>query len=424
MKVFKFGGASVKDADAVKNVASIIKNYGNDKLVVVVSAMGKTTNALEKVVNAHYNNKNADAHKFLDEIKAYHNEIMQKLFSPGDDVYAQVNNFFVEIDWVLEEPPRSYPFIYDQVVAIGELISTKIVSAHLNNEGLKNAWTDARSCIKTDNTYRSANIDWTATAKCINNVIDNALSGADIVMVQGFIGGTSENYTTTLGREGSDYSAAVFAHCLNAESLTIWKDVAGVLNADPKFFEDAQKMEQINYLDAIELAYYGASVIHPKTIKPLENKGIPLYVKSFLKPDSPGTVIAKDLQTKPFIPSYIFKSDQVLISLAAKDFSFITEEGLSKIFAMIAQAGVKVNMMQNSAISFSLCADNDPVLIHELIEELKKSYRVLYNDNLLLYTVRHYNQFTLEKLVRDKEVLVEQRSRNTVQLVVREINAG
>ncbi len=423
MKVFKFGGASVKDAEAVKNVASIIKKYDGEKLVIVISAMGKTTNGLEKVVNAYYY-KNDDAGKCLDEVKKYHFDIMKKLFKPDHSVFTTVNNFFVEVDWVIEEEPRSYGFVYDQIVSIGELVSTAIVSAYLNDCGIKNKWIDARSCIQTDNHYRSGNIDWPLTVKLVNDVVIASMKdNTNNLIVQGFIGGTSENYTTTLGREGSDYTSAIFAHCLNAESVTIWKDVAGVLNADPKYFDDAQKLEQISYHDAIELTYYGATVIHPKTIKPLENKNIPLYVKSFIKPDSAGTVIGKDLPTKPFIPSYIFKSDQVLISIEAKDFSFIAEESLSKIFGIFAKAGAKIHLMQNSAISFSVCVDNDPFTLPDLLTELKKEFRVWYNENLLLYTIRHYNQFTLDKLAKDREILLEQRTRNTAQLVVRDVAA-
>ncbi len=419
MKVFKFGGASVKDAEAVKNVADIIRKFVGEELVIVISAMGKTTNGLEKVVNAYYH-KSDDAAKCLTEVREFHMAIMKKLFKPNHEVFTTVNNFFVEIDWVLEEEPRTYGFVYDQIVSIGELVSTAIVSAYLNDNGVKNKWIDARSCIRTDNNYRSGNINWPETDKMVNEVVASNLEDQNnVIIVQGFIGGTSENYTTTLGREGSDYTAAIFAHCLNAESVTIWKDVSGVLNADPKFFEDAQKLEQISYHDAIELTYYGATVIHPKTIKPLENKNIPLFVKSFIKPDSSGTIIGKDLPTKPFIPSYIFKSNQVLISIEAKDFSFIAEESLSKIFGIFAKAGVKIHLMQNSAISFSVCVDNDEYVLPGLLNELKKEFRVLYNDNLMLYTIRHYNQFTLDKLSKDRELLLEQRTRNTAQLVVR-----
>lgn len=419
MRVFKFGGASVKDAESIKNVASIIHHH-DGQLVVVISAMGKITNALEKVVKAYFY-KSDDVAKCIEEVKQYHQNIMLQLFAAHHPVYVTVNNLFVEIEWAVEEEPRSYGFVYDQIVSIGELVATAIVSAYLNDIGIINKWLDARSCIQTDNHYRLGTIDWELTSKRINEIVPETFKQASLIITQGFIGGTSENYTTTLGREGSDYTAAIFAYCLNADNVTIWKDVSGVLNADPKFFSDAQKLEQISYHDAIELTYYGATVIHPKTIKPLENKNIPLYVKSFLKPDSSGTIIGKDLQTKPFIPSFIFKSHQVLISISATDFSFIAEDCLSKIFGLFATANCKINLMQNSAISFSVCVDNDPFILPDLLKELKKEYRVLYNDNLVLYTIRHYNSFTIEQLTKDRELLLEQRSRNTAQVVMRAI---
>ena len=303
MKVFKFGGASVKDAAAVKNLASVLQLFPNEDLVVVISAMGKMTNALEKVVHAYFHDKE-NAHPLLDEVKQYHHTIMDELFADTTHpVFEKVNNFFVEIDWVLDEEPRSTGFVYDQVVSIGELISTTIVSAYLNSIAIKNVWQDVRDVLQTDNTYREAKVNWELSSDLISKRIPLLFTSENhIIITQGFIGSTSENYTSTLGREGSDYTASIFAHILNAESVSIWKDVPGVLNADPKFFNDAQKLEQISYLDAIELAYYGASVIHPKTIKPLENKNIPLYVKSFVNPTSKGTLIARDLETKPLIP--------------------------------------------------------------------------------------------------------------------------
>ncbi len=421
MKVFKFGGASVKDAAAVKNVAAVLKMFPNEDLVVVISAMGKTTNALEKVVHAYFHDKE-NAHPLLNEVKEYHHAIMEELFSETNHpVFEKVNNFFVEIDWVLEEETRSYGFIYDQIVSMGELISTAIVSAYLNSVSIKNVWQDVRDVLQSDNTYREAKVNWEMSTGLISNKIPTLFNKENhIVITQGFIGSTSENYTSTLGREGSDYTAAILAHILNAESVSIWKDVPGVLNADPKFFNDAQKLEQISYLDAIELAYFGASVIHPKTIKPLENKNIPLYVKSFLNPSSKGTLIAKDLETKPLVPSFIFKTNQVLLSISAKDFSFIAEENLSNIFSHFAECGVKLNLMQNSAISFSVCVDDDEEKLPKLIEQLKKNYKVLYNKNLQLYTIRHYFPSTIEALTNNREILLEQRSRNTAQIVMKE----
>jgi len=420
MKVFKFGGASVKDAAAVKNVAEILKQYRSDDIVMVVSAMGKTTNALEKVVHAYFHEKE-NAVGLLNEVKEYHQKITEELFiDETHPVYKKVNNFFVEIDWVLEEEPRSHAFVYDQVVSIGELISTAIVSEYLNSISIKNVWLDVRDVLQTDNNYREAKVNWESSNDLISKKIPSLLTTENnIVITQGFIGCTSENYTATLGREGSDYTAAILAHILNAESVSIWKDVPGVLNADPKFFNDAQKLEQISYLDAIELAYYGASVIHPKTIKPLENKNIPLHVKSFLNPVSKGTLIARDVETKPLIPSFIFKTNQVLISIFSKDFSFIAEENLSTIFLCVANCGIKLNLMQNSAVSFSICVDDDQEKLPKLIELLQKDYKVLYNKNLQLYTIRHYFPSTIETLTYGREILLEQRSRNTAQLVMK-----
>ncbi len=424
MKVFKFGGASVKDAAAVKNVTKILAGFTEDKLVVVVSAMGKTTNSLEKVVNAYFY-KSGDAAAALNEVKEFHHKIMMDLFLvPTHPIFDIVNNIFVEIDWVLEEEPaKGFAFAYDQIVSTGELISIRIISAYLALNGVDNTWLDARDVIATDNNYREGNINWETTQKlCQEKFIPLLPSPGKKVITQGFIGGTSENFTTTLGREGSDYSAAIFAYCLSAEAVFIWKDVPGVLNADPKYYTDAQKLDKMSYHDAIELAYYGASVIHPKTIKPLENRDIPLHVRSFMNPDLPGTVIGKDLQTKPLIPSFIFKENQLLLSISAKDFSFIAEDNLSEIFGLFAKSGIKINLMQNSAISFSVCIDNDTFKVPPVVETLRQTYKVLYNENLQLFTVRHYYPSTVEMLTAGKEILLEQRSRHTAQFVVRVTN--
>jgi aspartate kinase len=422
MKVFKFGGASVCDAAAVANVANIVKKFAGEKIVVVVSAMGKTTNALEKVVNAYFHKKE-NPHEALEEVKRFHYNILNVLFRDTQHkIFEEVNNLFVEADWIIEEEHNhGYNFTYDQLVSLGELISTKIVAAYLHDEGLKCKWFDVRDCIRTDNTYREGKVNWEESAQLVDKNLMPLLKQNDVVVTQGFIASTSENYTTTLGREGSDYTAAILAHLLNAVDVTIWKDVSGVLNADPKFFKEAQKLEQLSYHDAIELAYYGATVIHPKTIKPLENKNIVLHVKSFVNADASGTVIKTNAQTKPLIPSFIFKSNQVLISISAKDFSFVSEDNLSNIFAAFAAQGVKINLMQNSAISFSVCVDDDEFKIPLLIAELQKDYKVLYNTNLLLYTIRHYYPSTVETITAGKEILVEQRSRNTAQFVMREV---
>lgn len=419
MKVFKFGGASVKDADAVKNAAAILKSFKNENISVVISAMGKTTNALEKITAA-YINKDGTAAQHLEELKNFHYNIMDQLFPDRKhEVFEKVNNYFVEIEWVLEEEPREYDFVYDQIVSTGELISSTIVSGWLDHEKIEHTWIDIRDYLITDNRYREGNVNWEKSAGLVNEGLKPLFQGeGKLIITQGFIASTDENYTTTLGREGSDYTAAILAYLLDAESVTIWKDVPGVLNADPKYFPDAQKLEQLSYLDAIEMAYYGASVIHPKTIKPLENKSIPLYVRSFVNPEYKGTMIAKDVQTKPLIPSFIFKTEQVLISISARDFSFIAEENLSDIFSAFAEAGLKLNLMQNSAISFSVCLDADE-RIEPMIRKLQTVYRVKYNVGLELYTIRHYYASTIDQLSQGKEVLLEQRSRHTAQLVMK-----
>lgn len=418
MKVFKFGGASVKNAEAVKNVCAILKRFPDEPLTVVVSAMDKTTNALEKVAHAYYQ-KNGKASDLLNEVRTFHINVMKDLFADAaHPVYDLVNNLFLEVDWILEETPsKGFDFCYDQIVSAGELISTRIISEYLKICGIENQWMDARDLIHTDNTYREAGVDWELTCRQTTTLLSNIRG---ITITQGFIGSTSENFSVTLGREGSDYTAAILAHCLDAEAVYIWKDVPGVLNADPKYFNDAQKLDRMSYHDAVELAYFGASVIHPKTIKPLENKDIPLYVKSFIHPEQTGTMIGKDVQTKPLIPSFIFKDNQMLLSISAKDFSFIAEESLSKIFGLFAKYGAKINLMQNSAISFSVCIDHDPQKTAPLIDELMIKYKVLYNSGLQLYTVRHYYPSTIEMLTTGKEVLLEQRSRHTAQFVTRE----
>ena len=420
MKVFKFGGASVKDAAAVKNVAAILALFKNEPLVVVVSAMGKTTNALEQVVNAYFN-KSEKLNESLLQVREYHFNIISELGFPiGHEIYGKLENTFVEIDWILEEEPsRGYAFAYDQIVSHGELISSKIISAYLDENNFKNEWLDIRDCLITDNTYREGKINWNLTEKLICRKIPDLVKKNNLVITQGFIGATSENFTTTLGREGSDYTAAILAYCLNAEEMIVWKDVQGVLSADPKYYGDAVKLQEISYLDAIELTYYGATVIHPKTIKPLENKNIPLKVRSFIAPNEKGTSIWNYKETKPLVPSFIFKTDQILISISAKDFSFIAEESLSKIFRLFAEQSAKINLMQNSAISFSVCVDNDPFKIPNLIAELQKDFKVLYNDGLKLITVRHYYPSTLDALTRDKTILLEQRSRHTAQVVLK-----
>lgn len=421
MKVFKFGGASVKDADAVRNMAGIVRLFPDDQLIIIVSAMGKTTNALERLTDAFFFRKE-DPVAVLDEIKKFHFDIVNNLFpDPKHPLHDELHNTFVELDWAIEDSPtHSYDQEYDQIVCMGEIISTKIVAAFLNESKIPVSWRDVRDFIKTDDTWREGGVDWALTEQHVNELLLPSLQNKQdrIIVTQGFLGGTSENFTTTLGREGSDYTAAIMAWCTNAESVTIWKDVPGVLNADPKWFDDTQLIGQMSYQDAIELSYYGATVIHPKTLKPLQNKNIPLYVRSFVQPAEPGTRICGEPAPLP-IPCFIFKVNQVLISISPKDFSFIVEENLSDIFELFAEQRVKVNVMLNSAISFSLSVDNDPRKLAPLIEKLRENFRVLYNENVELVTIRYYDQATLDRVTAGKQVFLEVKSRYTVQMVMK-----
>ncbi|HTI57733.1 aspartate kinase [Mucilaginibacter sp.] len=418
MLVFKFGGASVKDAAGVINLSEIVRKYSGRQLLIVVSAMGKTTNALERLTKAYVDGSD-ELHDIFFEIKDYHFNIAKQLFDPSHAIFNEVANTFVEIDWMIEDEPHDdYDFIYDQVVSIGELVSTRIVAAYLNHSGIKTQWADARGYVHTDNNYREGNVDWEKTRTSIQNDIPKLLEKG-IVVTQGFLGGTSENFTTTLGREGSDYTASIFASCLQAESVTTWKDVPGILNADPKFFNDTVKFDELSYTEAIEMTYYGASVIHPKTIKPLQNAKIPLLVKSFNHPDEPGTIIRETAETTFEKPVIILKQNQVLLSISAKDYSFISEMHLSEIFSLFAKNQVKVNIMQTSALSFSVCFDLKYERFEKLLVALAPSFKVKYNEDISLITVRHYKLGALRDLVAGKTVLLEQISRNTAQMVVK-----
>jgi len=420
MKVFKFGGASVKDAAGVKNVAAILKHYHKDEIIVVVSAMGKTTNALEKL--ARPKNK-AEAKQALEEIESYHYKIAEELFADKNaDIFTEIKKDIAQLQKNAEAESKDYHEHYDQVVSIGEILSTRIVSAYLELEHIKNEWIDAREIICTDDNYRDAKVDFEKTKEKVEAHIIPALKKSKIVITQGFIGQTPKKKTTTLGREGSDYTAAILAYCSSAESVTIWKDVPGVLNADPKWFDNTVKIDHLSYQDAIELAYYGATVIHPKTIKPLQNKNIPLFVKSFVDPAAEGTRIDNENSQLP-IPCFIFKVNQVLISVSPKDFSFIVEESLSHIFEILAKHKVKTNVIQNSAINFSLCIDDDPDKIPALIKALQKDFRVLYNTKLELVTIRYYDQPTVDRVCIDKKILLEHKSRYTVQIVMQNKNS-
>ncbi|WP_309425083.1 aspartate kinase [Daejeonella oryzae] len=419
IQVYKFGGASVKDAEGVKNLAKVVSLNTQSSLLIVISAMGKTTNALEKLTYA-YVNQSHEAQNLLDEIKSYHDQILTDLFNdPSHPVFDEISNSFIELDWILEEEPHpDYDFNYDQIVSVGELVSTKIVSAYLNYAGLDNQWIDARGYIQTDNTYREGVVDWNKTTSIIQQNLPQILAKKTIV-TQGFIGGTSENFTTTLGREGSDYSAAIFASALKAESVTIWKDVPGVLNADPKLFNETIKFSQLPYTEAMEMSYYGATVIHPKTIRPLFQANIPLFVKPFLNPEESGTIINND----PFISAdqqaIIVKKNQVLTSFFTRDFSFISEEHLSAIFAVFASKHIKINMMQISALSFSVCFDYDQKKFEQLLKLLNTTFRIKYNADLELYTIRYFRHETIDLLSKGRIILMEQLSRNTAQFVLK-----
>lgn len=439
MKVFKFGGASVNSADAVRNMAQIVKNHlESESLVVVVSAMGKTTNLLEKLVPG--NGAPASCRQELrQQLEDYHRTIASALMPDNKEIQDKISDLLTSLDHLcatLPDDVEHYNYNYDQVVSHGELLSTTIIADYLNILGIKTIWADARQLIKTNDHYREGRVDWTATQEAIRNYKLEMRNSCRVVLTQGFIGGTKSSstmlgelsapkgvteecvFTTTLGREGSDYTAAILAYCLDAESVTIWKDVPGFLNADPKFFADTVKIEQIPYNEAIELAYYGASVIHPKTVKPIQNKNIPLYIRSFITPESEGSSIGNYQVLKPETPLYIFKNNQILLSILPRDYSFIAEDNLQVIFGILNELGIRVNLMQNSALSFSICVDNNPQRIGVLIEHLKSMFRVRYNDNLQLITIRYYTQQVIDSIVAGRPILLEQRSRTTEQLIV------
>ncbi|MGL2962423.1 aspartate kinase [Flavobacterium sp. RSB2_4_14] len=417
MRIFKFGGASVKDADSIKNVYSVLENVGHEDTLLVISAMGKTTNALEIVIK-NYFDKSPELHSSLQDVKKYHYQILLDLFDDEEhDVYFAVNSHFADLEYFLRSNKSpNYNFVYDQIVSYGEIISTTIVSHYFNHVGMKNNWIDVRNFIKTDNNYRDASVDWERTQQFISKgVKKKALN-----ITQGFLGSDDNNFTTTLGREGSDYTAAIFAYCLNAESVTIWKDVPGVMNADPRYFENALLLNQISYREAIELAFYGATVIHPKTLQPLQKKEIPLFVKSFINPLLPGTSVSKGKDLEPQTPCFIIKRDQLLLSLSSIDFSFIMEENISEIFALFHLFKMKVSLIQNSAISFSVCIEDKFGNFNELKTILSKKFKVSYNENVSLYTIRHFTAAAAEIVEKDKTVLLKQISRETMQVVTKE----
>jgi aspartate kinase len=419
MMVFKFGGASVKSAEGVKNVAEIISKNRDNNPWIIISAMGKITNALEELLQLVMLN-NALWHSKLQEIKEFHFSIAHQLMPQEHEVFSQLENVFAEMYWVCEETQRkSFDYEYDQLVSNGEILSTRIIAGYLNYIGISTIWTDARDLIRTDRTFREGNIDWPTTEQALRLYASQVKSQypESIVLTQGFIASTADNESVTLGREGSDYTASIIAHCLNASEVVIWKDVPGVLNADPRLFNDAVLLHELSYYDAIEMTYYGATVIHPKTIKPLQNKNIPLRVKSFIEPQFDGTFIGRSHE-RSNIPCYIVKPNQVLISISPRDFSFIIEENIRDIFQELSARRIKVNLMQNSALKFSVCVNHDYERVEDFIASLQHKFKVLFNENCELLTVRNYSDGVELEHIKNKKVLIEQKSRNTLQVVL------
>lgn len=421
MQVYKFGGASVKDAAAVQNVTAILKENNFNEKVVVISAMGKTTNELENIINLYYAGNN-EWEKALDGLFEKHLAIMRGLYTNGnfDKAVADVKKLIESCrDFLKANTSRNYNYIYDQIVSIGEYISTTIVSDYANSIGLSNTLLNVKEVLFTDNAYTEGKVDFKKTEEAINKKVSELVK-TGFVITQGFVGSTPEGFATTLGREGSDYTASIFAYSLNATRMTVWKDVEGIMNADPKEFPEAQFLSEITYHEAIEMTYYGASVIHPKTIKPIQNKNIPLEVRSFVNYSKRGSVISANANTNFLPPIIIWKRGQVLLSFSAKDFSFIAEEHLSKVFATFAENSLRINLMQNAAISFSIAVDFKKEKIENIITQLQNDFSITRNDNLSLLTIRHYNQGIIDKLTKDKDILIRQISRTTIQLLVRE----
>ncbi|MFT6211085.1 MAG: aspartate kinase [Bacteroidia bacterium] len=418
MRVFKFGGASVRDAKSVQNVHRIIEQFNTEPLIIVVSAMGKITNKFEGLVKAHF--EKSLTSEILEDVRNYHGEIVKELFGDkAQPVIEDINNTLVEVEWALEDPDGlDYHFQYDQIVSIGETLSTRIISAYLKSQGLENTWVDARDLIRTDNNYQDAKVNWDETQVLTNYTIDRALKKANVIVTQGFIGGTSENFTTTLGREGSDFTAAILAYCTGAKDVTIWKDVPGILNADPKYYDNTVLIPEMSFFDAMELAYFGTSVIHPKTIKPLQNANIPLYVKSFLDSDAPGTTVANKSDLK-IIPSFIVKPNQVLVSLTPKDYSFVTEAHFTNIYSVLSDIRMKANCAQNSAVNFSFSTNNDSAKLKQLEERLSEAYFVALIEDAELVTIRYYDEETIARTTQGKKVLLDHRTATSAQLVVK-----
>lgn len=413
IKVYKFGGASIKDSKNIKNLAHVLKTVGCERTFMIISAIGKTTNALEEIVEKYFIKGNIN--EKINEINKYHNKILNELFPKEHKIFKEINYFFQDIEAILRRNKSpNYNFIYDQIVSSGELISTKIISEYLNFINIKNTWIDVRDYIKTDDSYRESNVNWDETIKNIRK-----LDKINFYVTQGFLGSDTNYFTTTLGREGSDYTAAIFAYCLDAEQITIWKDVPGVLNSDPRYFPNPKLLLKISYQEAIKLSYYGASVIHPKTIKPLKEKGIPLYVKSFINPKKKGTKIFKRKSIEPLLPCYIVKKNQILLSFIKKKFSFITEKNIMKIFKYLSKYEIKINLIQNLATNFSVCIYDNFDKLNLLIEKLSYNFKIKISKKVSLYTVRHYNQTVLEEFTK-KKILLQQLTPNTAQWIIKE----
>lgn len=419
MKVFKFGGASVKNADAIRNVTNILKTYQSEKLVIVISAFGKMTNALEDVIKAYYHQQD-DLEEKWTFVKEYHLAIANDLFEDNHPVYNKVENLFSAIgNYLNQSVTGSYDCVYDQIVSAGELLSTTIIEQYLAVNGLPSNWVDARQLIRTNDTFREGKVDWNVTQTQFQATVTPLLEQG-FVVTQGFIGSTESGLTVTLGREGSDYTAAIAAYCLDAENMTVWKDVPGILTADPRLFKNVTKIDRLSFLEAIEMTYYGAKVIHPKTIKPLQNKSIPLMVKSFINPLGEGTMISENLESA-YPPVIVVEKDQALLQVARKDFSFVDEESLSELFALFAQHRIKVNMMQNTAIGFSICINNIPERVSGLMTDLREYYKVFKSDDVELITVRHYQHNIIEQLKHGKMILLEERLPNTSKMVLKNV---
>jgi len=415
VKVFKFGGASIKDANGVKNVATVLQKVGYDDVFLVISAMGKMTNAFEKLSEAYFDQLD-DLVSHIDTVRAYHYDICSDLFdSKSHEIYAILEGYFTEMtQFMIHNESRNYSYVYDQLVSYAELCSTKIVSCYFNDIGIENNWLDVRDSIKTNDDYRGALVDWDTTENLIiKNVPRNKLC-----ITQGFLAKNESGHTTTLGREGSDYSAGIFAYCLDAESVTIWKDVEGVLNADPRHFTDTTLLEKISYTEAIELAFYGASVIHPKTLQPLQRKEIPLYVKSFVNPSSQGTAVGRGVHIYPETPCFIVKKNQILLSISSLDFSFIVERNISEIFGLLHDQKMKVNLIQNSAISFSVCLEDKYENFDKLLETLKSKFKIDVHRGVSLFTIRHFTKAAIKQIEQNSNVLLKQLTKETVQIVI------